>query len=102
MSQRDKQQTATPRTDFCEDCDEEIHPEVTRVEGRDDLIHGARNADNGFESVVAGKVEVTFSCACSHVTVEYGPGSASAWDFPESWMWPDVHDVSEEVLEYAD
>lgn len=89
----DVEQRTAPPTDLCENCEREILPEVTAVEGRDELIHGARTAENGFESVVAGSVEVTFSCACSHVTVEYGPGSASAWDFPDSWMWPDEVEV---------
>lgn len=88
-----------PRTDFCEECDREIVAEVVGVEGRDEIIHRARTADEGFHSVAAGKAEIRFSCACDGVTVEFGPGSATAWDVPDSWMWEDTIEAGAEVLD---
>lgn len=78
-----------PRTDICEECDREIATEVTKLTGQHELIHQARMADEGFTPVTGGKVTVSFSCRCSHAEVEYGPGSASAWDIPDAWMWED-------------
>ncbi len=101
-SNGDTQQTGdqqeTPRTDICEECEREIVPEVELVKGQHELIHQARTAEEGFMSAVGGSVEVRFECQCSSVTVEYGPGSASAWDFPDAWMWPDnVEEVADRV-----
>lgn len=87
--------TETPRTDLCEECDREILPELSHVEGQHDIIHAARTADEGFMPATGGAVVVTFQCQCSSVRVEFGPGSASAWDFPDSWMWPDDFDDEE-------
>lgn len=81
-----------PRTDICEECEREIVPEVDHVDGQHDLIHQARTADEGFMAVTGGSVTVTFACLCSRVQVEYGPGSASAWDIPDEWMWEDEVD----------
>lgn len=89
MSERAKDASEVPRTDICEDCDREITFELEAVEGRHELIHKARTADEGFNPVTAGTAKVRFSCACGSVTVEFGPGSATAWDFPDGWMWPD-------------
>jgi len=83
--------TDTPRTDICENCDREIVPELVKVTGQHELIHEARKQDEGFMPVAAGKATVSFSCRCSHVQVEYGPGSASAWDIPDGWMWEDEY-----------
>ncbi len=88
-------------TDLCEECEREIVADVEHVEGRDELIHQARTAERDFEPVTAGKAKVRFKCACSSVTVEFGPGSASAWDFPDAWMWEDNYDP-EEVPRLAD
>jgi hypothetical protein len=79
----------TPRTDICESCDREIVPELVKVTGQHELIHEARKQEEGFMPVTGGKATVSFSCRCSNVRVEYGPGSASAWDIPDSWMWED-------------
>jgi len=94
----DQETAEIPRTDICEQCDMEIVAEVVGIEGKDELIHRARTANEGFMSVTAGKAEIRFSCACDGVTVEYGPGSTTAWDVPDSWMWEDNVDVGEEVL----
>lgn len=91
----------TPRTDICEECERDIVCEVVAVEGHHELIHKARTAEEGFMSVTAGKVVVEFSCRCGSAKVEYGPGSASAWEFPDSWMWPDEFEP-EEVPRLAD
>lgn len=88
-----------PQTDLCEECGKEIVPDVVAIEGKDELIHRARTADEGFMSVTAGSAEVRLECACNGVTVEFGPGSMSAWDVPDSWMWEDNIDVGEEVLQ---
>lgn len=88
-----------PRTDICEECKREIVPEVRNIKGQHELIHRARTSDEGFMSITAGKAEIRFSCACSGVTVEFGPGSATAWDMPDSWMWRDNTDVGKEVLD---
>jgi kynureninase len=63
------------------------------VKGKDELIHQARQADEGYMPVTAGKVTVSFSCRCSHVHVDYGPGSTAAWNIPDGWMWEDDVDV---------
>lgn len=81
-----------PRTDRCESCEREIVSEVTHVTGKHDLIQQARETDLGFTPVTAGSVTVSFSCRCSTMTVEYGPGSASAWDVPDAWLWEDEID----------
>lgn len=91
--------TEIPRTDICEQCEMEIVPEVVDIEGQHELIHRARCADEGFMPITEGKAEIRFSCACDGVTVEYGPGSTTAWDVPDSWMWEDNVDVGEEVLQ---
>jgi hypothetical protein len=85
-----------PRTDICEECDREIVPKVNHIEGQHELIHKARTADEGFMSVTAGKATITFQCRCSSVRVEFGPGSASAWDFPDGWMWEDEAEAEAE------
>jgi len=82
-----------PRTDLCEECEREIIPEVEHVEGQHELIHQARTVDEDFMPVTGGKVTVRFSCRCSSVDIEYGPGSASAWDVPDAWMWEDQVDA---------
>lgn len=76
-----------PRTDRCEDCEREIVPELVGIEGQHEIINEARQADEGFYPITAGEATVRFSCRCSHVDVEFGPGSASAWDVPDGWMW---------------
>lgn len=76
-----------PRTDICEECEREIVAEVSKIEGQHELIHEARTAEEGWMSTTAGQVTIRFKCVCDHVDVEYGPGTASAWDFPECWMW---------------
>ncbi len=92
------EQQETPRTDICEGCEKEIVAEVERVEGKHELIHQARTAEEGFMSAVGGSVEIRFECLCSSVVVEFGPGSASAWEFPDEWMWPDnVEEVADRV-----
>jgi hypothetical protein len=95
----DKHDGEIPRTDICEECDREIVPEVKHIEGQHEIIHRARTAEEGFMPVTAGKAEIRFKCACSSVTVEFGPGSATAWDVPDAWMWEDNVDVGEEVLQ---
>lgn len=89
----DTQQAEVPRTDRCEECSREIVPEVERVEGQHELIHQAREADQGFMSVTGGKVTVVFSCRCGSAEIEYGPGTASAWDIPDGWLWEDDIDA---------
>lgn len=84
-----------PRTDICEECDEEIVHELVAVNGRHEMIHQARTADEGFKPVTEGSVEVVFKCRCSHVRVEFGPGNAPAWEFPDAWMWADDFDPKE-------
>lgn len=81
-----------PRTDICESCEREIVADVERVTGQHDLINQARQADEGFTPVTGGTVTVRFSCRCSTMDVEYGPGSASAWDVPDAWLWEDEID----------
>lgn len=76
-----------PRTDICEECDREITAELVGLKGQHEIIHQAREADEGFMPVTGGKATVSFSCRCSHVRVEFGPGSTSAWDVPGAWMW---------------
>jgi len=78
-----------PKTDICENCEREILPELERVTGKHDLINQSRETDEGFMPVTGGTATVRFSCQCSSVEVEFGPGSASAWDFPDGWMWED-------------
>lgn len=78
-----------PRTDLCERCEREIDPELVELKGQHDLINQAREADEGFNPITGGEATVSFSCRCSHVEVEFGPGSASAWDVPDEWMWED-------------
>lgn len=87
-----QQQEEIPRTDLCESCNGEIVPEVKKIEGQHKLIHEARNAEEGWMSATGGNATIRFKCECSRVDVEYGPGSASAWDFPGSWMWEDEGD----------
>jgi hypothetical protein len=101
MTNSDKHETRVDRTDLCEECEREILPEVEHIEGQHELIHDARTAEEGFMPATGGKVVVRFSCQCSSVAVEYGPGSASAWKFPEAWMWADDYD-GEEVPRFAD
>jgi len=84
-----------PRTDICEECDREISAELVALEGQHELIHEARKAEEGFMPITAGKATVSFSCRCSHVQVEFRPGSTSAWDVPDAWMWEDELEVSE-------
>lgn len=76
-----------PRTDICENCDREIIPEIVNITGQHELIHQARKQEEGFMPITGGKATISFSCRCSRMEVEYGPGSASAWDVPDSWMW---------------
>lgn len=76
-----------PRTDICEECDREIVAELVELEGQHEIIHQARTADRGFEPVTAGQATVSYSCRCSHVRVKFGPGTTSAWDVPDGWMW---------------
>ena len=76
-----------PRTNICEECEREIVPELVELSGQHELIHEARKQDGGFMPITAGSATVTLSCRCSHVQAEYGPGSASAWDIPDGWMW---------------
>lgn len=91
----DESAVEVDRTDLCEECGREIVPDLERVEGQHELIHEARTAEEGFMSVVAGKAIIRYTCACSSVEVEFGPGSASAWDFPDSWMWADNYEPEE-------
>lgn len=95
----DQQSAEIPRTDICEQCEYEIVSELVGMEGKHELIHRARTIDEDFFSVTAGKVEVELKCHCSSVTIEFGPGTQSAWKFPDSWMWEDNVDVGEEVLQ---
>lgn len=81
-----------PRTDICEECEREITPELQKLTGQHELINQAREAKEGFYPVTGGKATVSFSCLCSSVKVEYGPGSATAWDVPDAWMWEDEID----------
>jgi hypothetical protein len=97
----EEQSMEVDRTDLCEECEKEILPEVEHVEGQHELIHKARTAEEGFMPVTGGRVVVRFSCRCASVEVEYGPGTASAWEFPEAWMWADDYDP-EEVPRFAD
>lgn len=76
-----------PRTDSCEECEREIVPELTKLTGQHQLIDQARDSDEGFMPVTGGTATVSFSCRCSSATIEYGPGSASAWDIPDGWLW---------------
>jgi len=89
MSEASSESEEIPPTDLCENCGREIVPEVVKLKGKDELIHEARTAKEGWMSATAGTATIRFKCRCSHVDVEYGPGSASAWDFPDSWMWED-------------
>ena len=82
-----------PRTDRCEECERDIVPEVTKITGQHELIHQAREAEEGWMSAVGGQVEVTFKCRCGSAKVEYGPGSTSAWNIPDGWLWEDEIDV---------
>ncbi len=82
-----------PRTDLCEECEREIVPELESLTGQHELIHQARQADEGFMPVTGGTATVGFSCRCSSVKVEYGPGYASAWDIPDGWLWEDEIDA---------
>lgn len=81
-----------PRTDICEECEREIVANVEAVTGKHDLIQQARETELGFKPVSGGSVTVRFSCRCSTMEVEYGPGSASAWDAPDVWLWEDEID----------
>lgn len=85
----DERDEEIPRTDICENCDREIEAELVELTGKHELVQQARDADEGFMPVTGGKATVSFSCRCSHVQVEYGPGSCSAWDIPGSWLWED-------------
>lgn len=89
-----------PRTDICEECDEEIVHELVAVNGKHKMIHRARTAQQGINHISGGSVEVVFKCRCSSVRVEFGPGSASAFEFPDAWMWADDFDP-EEVPRFA-
>lgn len=82
-----------PRTDRCEECEREIVPELEYLTGKHELIHQARQSEEGFMPVIGGKATVVFRCQCSTARVEYGPGSASAWDIPDSWLWEDDVDA---------
>jgi hypothetical protein len=96
----EEDETQVDRTDLCEECEREIIPEMEYIEGQHELIHEARTAEEGFMPATGGKAVVRFSCECSSVTVEFGPGSASAWEFPDAWMWEDHYD-DEEVPRFA-
>jgi len=78
-----------PRTDLCEECRREIVANVESVKGQHELIHEAREADEGWMSATGGSVVVRFKCECASVDVEYGPGSVSTWKMPDAWMWED-------------
>lgn len=75
------------RTDICENCDREIVAELVKLEGQHELILKARQADDGFVPITGGKATISFSCRCSHAQIEFGPGSASAWEIPDEWLW---------------
>jgi hypothetical protein len=79
--------TDVPRTDLCEECETEIVSQVVDWSGRDEIIHEARKAEEGFMPATGGEVEVLFRCDCSQMTATFGPGSVSAWDVPDEWMW---------------
>lgn len=81
----------------CPECGKEVLPETTGFTGLVELIEGAAQKDEGWQSVVAGEVEITLSCQCpgSSATVEFGPGKVSAWDVPEQWTEPVVLDGGE-------
>jgi DnaJ-domain-containing protein 1 len=93
------QDQETPRTDICEECETEIVSEVERVRGQHELIHQARTSEEDFMSVTGGEVTVRFSCRCSSLKVDYGPGSASAWDVPDAWLWEDNFEKGELVTD---
>jgi hypothetical protein len=80
-------QDEIPHTDICEQCEREIVSNVEQVEGKHKIIHHARTADEGFTPITAGKATIRFHCSCSSMTVEFGPGSTSAWDVPDEWLW---------------
>lgn len=81
-----------PRTDICEDCDREIVGQFEGAKGKDELIQLARESEEGFMTVTAGSATISYACSCSYVEVEYGPGSVSAWDIPDGWLWEDDDD----------
>lgn len=87
------EQNEVPRTDKCQECDREIVAELVELEGKHKLIHQARKADEGFMPVTGGTATVRYKCRCGHVDVEFGPGSTSAWDIPDGWMWEGEIDV---------
>ena len=83
----DTERTRIPRTDRCEECEREIVPELVELTGQHELIQQARDADEGFMPITAGKATVRYSCRCGSAEVEFGPGAASAWDIPQGWLW---------------
>jgi len=76
-----------PRTDICEECEREIETSVVKIDGQHELIHEARETDDKWMSATAGAVVIRFKCRCASVDVEYGPGSVSALNIPDAWMW---------------
>lgn len=76
-----------PRTDICEQCEREILVELTSFTGQHELIHEARTADGGYMPAKGGSATVRMYCRCGSVNVEFEPGRASSWDFPDGWMW---------------
>ena len=93
MAESVEEREEVPRTDICEECDCEIISEVTKVTGQHELIHQAREAEEGWMTAVGGKVTVTFRCRCGSAKVEYGPGATSAWNIPDGWLWEDDFDA---------
>jgi len=94
MSESDKYTSDTereevPRTDLCEECEREIVPELVELTGQHELIQQAREAGEGFAPITGGKATVRYSCRCGSAEVEFAPGSASAWDIPDGWLWED-------------
>lgn len=90
MSSTDREEVS--RTDLCEDCEREIVPELVHLEGQHELIQQAREAEEGFMPITAGSATVRYTCRCGGVDVEFKPGSASAWDIPDGWLWEDDSD----------
>jgi hypothetical protein len=97
MSENGIEREEVPRTDLCEECEREIVCEVVHVEGQHELIQQAREADEGFMPITGGKATLRYKCRCGHADVEFGPGSASAWDIPDGWLWEDSTEGEKDV-----
>lgn len=70
----------------CSNCGREVTAELTKLSGWVELVKSAGDVEEGFTPLTGSTAEIVLSCRCSHVSVEYAPGSiSSAWDVPEEW-----------------